>query len=250
MIISMTSHLATLALSLAFMGFPSSTADHPDPYNGQHIEYFAQSGCANDTKPSMPYGMYYETCFNVTHISADVIANFDIKSFLFEVPDISALAGTSPFCRVYQNTESNDDSCNGDSFDTLLPSQCLDVTDDRLYYYCTQNATASPDPSPSPTVWWSLLGLDPNPDRFWQGGGFGCCFRCGYGCWTGSSCGQDIEDISSSNCRSSMMEGEWRKGTFAVHLRHGDRLSPGPSNTSGYPSHLIFLRSKKHWQNG
>ena len=151
MIISMTSHLTTLALSLAFMGFPSSTADHPDPYNGQHIEYFAQSGCANDTKPSMPYGMYYETCFNVTHISADVIANFDIKSFLFEVPDISALAGTSPFCRVYQNTESNDDSCNGDSFDTLLPSQCLDVTDDRLYYYCTQNATASPDPSPSPS---------------------------------------------------------------------------------------------------
>ena len=66
----MTSHLATLALSLAFMGFPSSTADHPDPYNGQHIEYFAQSGCANDTKPSMPYGMYYETCFNVTHTSA------------------------------------------------------------------------------------------------------------------------------------------------------------------------------------
>ena len=149
MIIRMTSHLAILALRLAFMGFPSSTAQ--EIFTIPHIDYFAQSGCANDTSPSEPYDMHYEACFNVTQFVTEVIANFDVKSILFEVPDMSALAGFSPFCRVYQRS---DNGCNGDSFDTLLPNQCLDVTADRLYLGCTQNATEAegPNPNPSPTV--------------------------------------------------------------------------------------------------
>jgi hypothetical protein len=147
--ISMSSHLATLAL--AFMAFPASAIPN--------LVFTEVTGCSSNSTGSSQFiglenpGLGWNNCLNMTYLHITNSRLFYTRSFNFSDPDILPLASRDshitrgPACKFFIGA----DDCNGDSEYTIaLPNDCLDnIPSDRqsMSLYCIPNAIVISDES-------------------------------------------------------------------------------------------------------